>query len=215
MKLKFLFLLLFIQLKPVFCQELYKTTLGRKDGLPSLNIYSSFEDKEGFMWFSSDMSILKYDGFKFVNFDIENGLADNENFNFFQDSKGRIWFYSYNGKLSYFYKNKFYSEKNDKNLIQPKDLGLIIQICESDTGEIKITYRNGTVYILNFKTTNKYLTFTNNPIYFCLQNGNYFTSKGIYNSVGNCVTPFENDKNISNFYIRKFKTRKQTLFCIQ
>ncbi|WP_394760242.1 sensor histidine kinase [Flavobacterium sp.] len=209
---RFILILSLFYTTSLFAQEPYKVSLSIKDGLPSHTIYSSFQDKEGFMWFSSDRGILKYDGYKFLIFDTEDGLADNENFNFFQDSKGRLWFYSYNGKLSYYLNKKFYNEKNNKYLRQTKDLGLIIQVFESKNGEVQITYRNGTVCVLNFKNKNKLISFKNNPIYFTLQNGNYFTQKGIYNSLGNRITAFDNDKNISNFYIRNIKHHTKNYF---
>ena len=59
----YIFLLLITQI--ALSQEPYHVSFGRKDGLPSLNIYHSLQDKNGYQWFASDLGILKYDGYSF------------------------------------------------------------------------------------------------------------------------------------------------------
>jgi len=90
MLIKKFFLILIFSSVSLFSQELYKVSFGRKDGLPSTNIYSSLAAKDGSLWFASEMGALKYDGYSFKQYDSQNGLADDEIFNFFQDSTGRI-----------------------------------------------------------------------------------------------------------------------------
>jgi ligand-binding sensor domain-containing protein len=84
--------------------------------MPSNNAYGIIQDAQGFIWISTDRGLARYDGTRFVNYDVTNGLADNQIINLFYDSKGRIWINSLNGKLSYLFKNKVYSELNDKRL---------------------------------------------------------------------------------------------------
>lgn len=212
MNKKIIFYILHLFFLNSYSQEPYSITINRKDGLPTTNVYSSFQDKNNFMWFATDMGVIKYNGTTFKHFSTDDGLSDNDNFNFFEDSKGRLWFYSYNGKLAYFYNNKFHNEKNNKKLEQLNDFGFINQILENSQGELIITYRKGTVYTLSFDKKSSYLTFDDNPIYFTLQNGNYFTSKGICNKYGKHINPFLNNKNISNFNIRNFNFGKKHFF---
>lgn len=73
-----------------------------KDGLPSSEVYDMLQDDRGFMWFTTDMGVSRYDGYEFRNFTTENGLPDNTIFNVYQDHARRIWFTSFSGKLSYF-----------------------------------------------------------------------------------------------------------------
>ncbi|HXC03194.1 MAG TPA: two-component regulator propeller domain-containing protein [Bacteroidia bacterium] len=73
-----------------------------KDGLPSSEVYQVMQDSKGYLWFSTDAGISRYDGYSFRNFTNQNGLPDNTVFGSFEDSKGRIWFRSFSGKLSYF-----------------------------------------------------------------------------------------------------------------
>ncbi len=77
-----------------------------KDGLPSSDVYAMLQDSDGFIWFTTDMGVSRFDGYHFKTFSSEDGLADNTNFGIVQDSKSRIWFYSFSGKLSYFLNEK-------------------------------------------------------------------------------------------------------------
>jgi ligand-binding sensor domain-containing protein len=73
-----------------------------KDGLPSSEVYAMMQDASGYLWFTTDMGVSRFNGYEFKNFSTENGLADNTNFGLIQDAKGRIWFRSFSGKLSYY-----------------------------------------------------------------------------------------------------------------
>src|ERR1700761_897519 len=73
-----------------------------EDGLPSNNIYDVYRDSKGFLWFTSDKGIARYNGIKFEKFTTFNGLPDNEIFFSQEDSYGRLWFGTYNGELCYY-----------------------------------------------------------------------------------------------------------------
>jgi ligand-binding sensor domain-containing protein len=73
-----------------------------KDGLPSMELYYSFQDREGYMWFASDRGVVRYNGDKFETFTTEDGLVSNTVFKIDQDDKGRIWFLSDVPRLCYF-----------------------------------------------------------------------------------------------------------------
>jgi ligand-binding sensor domain-containing protein len=73
-----------------------------KEGLPSSDVYAMMQDASGYIWFTTDMGVSRFNGYEFKNFTTENGLADNTNFGLIQDAKGRIWFRSFSGRLSYF-----------------------------------------------------------------------------------------------------------------
>ncbi|HET6989787.1 MAG TPA: two-component regulator propeller domain-containing protein, partial [Bacteroidia bacterium] len=73
-----------------------------KDGLPSSEVYAMLQDASGYLWFTTDMGVSRFNGYEFKNYSTENGLADNTNFGMTEDSKKRIWFRSFSGKLSYF-----------------------------------------------------------------------------------------------------------------
>lgn len=81
-------------------------TYNVKDGLPSSEVYAMLQDASGYLWFTTDMGVSRFNGYEFKNFTTENGLADNTNFGLTQDAKGRIWFRSFSGKISYYENEK-------------------------------------------------------------------------------------------------------------
>lgn len=153
----FLLLILFFCF-PVFGQEPYSINITRKQGLPTINIYNSFQDRDGYMWFATDMGVLRYNGFTFTHYTSDDGLSDNEVFSFYQDKAGRIWFATYNGKISYFYNNKFYNEGNDKLLKADKKLGMIIKINSDSQGRTCMVYKNG-IFAIDHKSSKSHYLF--------------------------------------------------------
>lgn len=194
---KILFLLLIFFKINSFAQEIYHLNFGRKDGLPTTTIYNSLSAKDGSLWFATDMGILKYDGYSFIEYNSQNGLADDENFNLFQDSKGRIWFYSYNGKISFYANDRFYNESNLPFLKTTDNLGYISSIIENKNESFDIIYSKGKLLNLDLKKKK----ITNNVFdkisYKFIQNNNsyFITSNEIKNSTQKKI----NNLGISNF----------------
>jgi ligand-binding sensor domain-containing protein len=84
------------------------------DGLPSMEFYYSYQDKDGYMWFASDRGVVRYNGDKFETFTTEDGLVSNTVFKIDQDDQGRIWFLSDVARLCYFKDGKIQQyEYND------------------------------------------------------------------------------------------------------
>lgn len=97
-------LILFVVVYPQFlsAQFLRYRNYDVEDGLPSSEVYDMLQDKRGFMWFTTDMGVSRYDGYSFTNYSTEHGLPDNTIFNVYEDYKGRIWFTSFSGQIAYF-----------------------------------------------------------------------------------------------------------------
>ncbi|WP_300666179.1 sensor histidine kinase [Fluviicola sp.] len=110
------------------------------DGLPSQTVYYAIQDKQGFLWLSTDAGVSRFDGKKFTNFTTEDGLAEDEILAMYEDNKGRIWFFPFSKKISYYYNGKFYSEKNDPMIKQLPDqyLGYTFSFAEDAFGNIYI-----------------------------------------------------------------------------
>ncbi len=83
-----------------------------QDGLPSNMVYYVFQDSKKFIWFATDAGVSRYDGTTFINYRKKDGLANNDIIRIKEDSSGRIWFFHFNGSLSYIFRNKIYSETN-------------------------------------------------------------------------------------------------------
>jgi streptogramin lyase len=84
-----------------------------KDGLPSLEVYNVMQDSKGYMWFSTEKGVCRYDGYEFKTFTTNEGLADNMVFESKEDYKGRIWFRSTNKVCYYYHDSIFQFKKND------------------------------------------------------------------------------------------------------
>ncbi|MDQ3110850.1 MAG: histidine kinase [Bacteroidota bacterium] len=101
MQTGFLFLAL-VAFSPAHAQFYQLKNYNVKDGLPSSEVYAMMQDASGYLWFTTDMGVSRFNGYEFKNFSTEHGLAENTNFGLSQDHKGRIWFRSFSGRLSYF-----------------------------------------------------------------------------------------------------------------
>lgn len=114
MRNNFLFLLSFIL---VLCLMATAQTIPKKhftvsEGLPSNTVYSIAREKNGYLWFSTDKGIARYNGREFKIFTAHDGMPDNEVFNIREDFEGRLWLSTFNGSVCFYKDNIFYSVKN-------------------------------------------------------------------------------------------------------
>ncbi len=71
------------------------------------------QDKDGFIWISTDVGVTRYDGKSFHNYTLADGLSDNYILAVKTDSKDRKWFLGYNGTVSYWLNGKIYNAESD------------------------------------------------------------------------------------------------------
>ncbi len=95
----------------VFCTTLYGTACTQHfkykhfdvdDGLPSSQVFCAFQDDEGYMWFTTDNGLSRFNGYQFDNYSTKDGIADNtilkgqkakdNSLLFFTLSSGFFWF---------------------------------------------------------------------------------------------------------------------------
>lgn len=89
------------------------------DGLPTNKIFYVYQDSKDFMWFGTDVGVIRFDGINIIHFDMDDGLSDNLIIRIKEDNIGRLWFLNLNGTVNYYYKDKIYNESNEPLL---KDL---------------------------------------------------------------------------------------------
>lgn len=87
-----------------------------EDGLASSTVYGVHQDRYGFLWFSTESGVSKFDGIFFRNYGRSQGLGDNEIFNVYEDSSGKLWFLPFNGRLSFYDHGKIVGPEIDKRL---------------------------------------------------------------------------------------------------
>jgi ligand-binding sensor domain-containing protein/two-component sensor histidine kinase len=115
--------------------------------LPSVNIYSSFQDSKGFMWFATDGGVARFDGYSFTTYTKNDGLGDNEVFDFMEDTRGRLWFQTANGKVSYYKEGVIWNSDTDSTLKAMDSNTAMSCILEDRRGNIWITNLDGIICV--------------------------------------------------------------------
>lgn len=62
------------------------------DGLPSNEIYGMLQDSRGFLWFSTDLGLCRFNGYEFHRPVDTSSYASNATFRLAEDLQGRVWF---------------------------------------------------------------------------------------------------------------------------
>jgi signal transduction histidine kinase len=88
------------------------------EGMPSNEVYQVFQDSKGFIWFATDVGVVRFDGTEMQKFGTQEGLSDPVVFGFHEDYKGRIWFRTFSGRLSFFENQKIHPYPFNDLLVQ-------------------------------------------------------------------------------------------------
>lgn len=107
-----------------------------RDGLASETVYAVTQDHKGFLWIATDNGVNRFDGNNFEHFTVDDGLGDNEIFQIFEDKYRRIWFLSFNGRLSYFQNGKIFNESTAPFLKETYCGQSIIGVVEDKLGKL-------------------------------------------------------------------------------
>lgn len=105
-------LLLLLTYKQSFSQMPYSTNYTSENGLLSNIIYEGVQDKQGFLWFATELGISRFDGKNFRNYTKSDGLTDNVCVTLCCDSKNRIWIGLLNREYCYIENDKIYNKYN-------------------------------------------------------------------------------------------------------
>ncbi|MFT6501042.1 MAG: ligand-binding sensor domain-containing protein [Crocinitomicaceae bacterium] len=94
-------LLFLLSLFTIPCQgqEIHFTHYSVKDGLPSSQVYDIVQDNFGYIWFSTDRGICRYDGSSFESFASIEGMTSNIVFDLVKQDDGTIWCSTINHSL--------------------------------------------------------------------------------------------------------------------
>ncbi len=77
----------------------YKS-IDKSNGLPSNNVYDIFQDSKGYMWFTCDKGLIKYDGFEFKLYNSKR-QSSKSGTNIQEDKLGRLWYQNFDGYVFY------------------------------------------------------------------------------------------------------------------
>jgi ligand-binding sensor domain-containing protein len=92
-------LILTILASTAFGQQIPMQNYTVEDGLPSPELYDIVQDDYGYLWFSTDHGLSRYNGYEFENFTTKDGLTDNTIFTFYKHEDGSIWCNTFNHTL--------------------------------------------------------------------------------------------------------------------
>lgn len=106
-----LFLSLYIPM--LHAQEYAYTHYTTKEGLAGETVYTSLQDRAGFLWIATETGLSRFDGEKFRNFTVADGLVANEVLALYEDVRGRLWIHSFSKELCYYKEGKIYNKYND------------------------------------------------------------------------------------------------------
>lgn len=150
----------------LFAQKIISYNYTKKEGLLSNTVYSIFRSKDGYLWIATDRGISRYNGNEFKHYTLKDGLADIENFFFYEDKQKRIWVGSYNGNLSYIKNNIVYNYQNDTTLKTHTETPIISKIFENKDSSIIISFVNSSKVLLYKNSKPKVYNFVDpeNPI---------------------------------------------------
>ena len=89
-------------------QQKFKYNFNAENGLPSNHVCNIIEDKFGYLWFTTPKGIVKYNGYDFRFFGLPDGLSTEDNWELFEDKKGRMWLGSNSEEIGYLYHNNYH-----------------------------------------------------------------------------------------------------------
>ncbi|RXR22210.1 sensor histidine kinase [Flavobacterium stagni] len=90
-------------------------TINKSNGLPSNTVYDIFQDKQGYMWFATELGICRFDGKVYETY-TENSALSKTGSCIKEDALGRIWYSNFDGNLFYIEQNQLHAF-NNKNTI--------------------------------------------------------------------------------------------------
>jgi ligand-binding sensor domain-containing protein len=83
----------------------------------SSQCYCVLQDSKGYIWFSSEKGLYRYDGNTYKYFNNDNGLLHNSVFQLFEDHEGRILFNTMQGSIGYVYHDSVIYPKLNQKLV--------------------------------------------------------------------------------------------------
>ena len=83
-------------------QELLFSNISNSMQMPSQECYKIHQDKEGYIWFSTDNGLCRYGNGSLKIFDETNGLPEESVYNISEDPSGKLWFATSDNRILFF-----------------------------------------------------------------------------------------------------------------
>ncbi len=128
-------------------REFHQDVWGIDQGLPQNSVYTILQSSDGYIWFGTELGLVRFDGLRFEVFDKNNtpGLEDNNIAALFEDSRGTLWIGTNSGGVAR------YSGKNFTSLTVKDGLpdNSVHAIAEDAFGDIWVGTNAGLARIHN------------------------------------------------------------------
>jgi ligand-binding sensor domain-containing protein len=123
------------------------------DGLPSSQVFSAFQDKEGYMWFTTDNGLSRFDGYSFQNFSTKDGIIDNTILSGTVAQDSSILFFTLSSGFFWYKNGQFYKIKSKayNRLINTQRLKITNYALDKYKTIWFRTNQNGIYYSLDLK----------------------------------------------------------------
>jgi len=108
------------------------------EGLAGSTVYALTQDKDGFLWASTETGVSRFDGTHFRNFTAADGLPDIEVLQLFGDSKGRVWMAPFRKSVCYYYRGRIHNQDNDSLLRSIRLKSTVENFMEDSAGNLLI-----------------------------------------------------------------------------
>jgi len=109
---------------------------GIEDGLAGSIAHGICQDRDGFLWFTTETGLSRFDGTHFKTFTREDGLPSNETFIAYTDAHNRVWITSFKNAICYYYQGKIYTRKNDPSLRTMSFSSEVVGFSENSAGDL-------------------------------------------------------------------------------
>ncbi len=78
------------------------------EGLPSSEVYETFQDTKGHIWILTGNGLARFNGYEMEVFSTQNGLPSNTVFRVIEDEYGKVWFLTEGNLLCYYDEGKIH-----------------------------------------------------------------------------------------------------------
>ena len=140
----------------LFSQNVSFIGFNSRDGLPSSEVYDIIQDDFGYVWFSTDKGISRYNGYEFENFDETDGLPQHVVFDFVKDNKGSIWCSTLSGEL-FTIKGElpqFTSYKHNDVILKHSNNHIVNSLYISDNEDVLLSFKSSFGFLMIDKNGN-------------------------------------------------------------
>ncbi|MFN7313992.1 MAG: histidine kinase [Bacteroidota bacterium] len=128
-------------------QEPFMWQITDEHGLPSMEVYNTFQDSKGYIWIGTDNGICRYDGKTFKTYSNANQKAASFSY-FLEDYANTIWCINFAGQI-------FYIHNDSLKLFEPFEkvhkTGFP-KIAITQKGELWIASDNNGIHVYDIKT---------------------------------------------------------------